>query len=107
MEEIVNAKIVGTMLGIEDHGIMTSFLFLEWPGSGIGFGGYSLGGNSAVLFIRTILEVVGVEKWEDLKGKYVRVDLGGLGQPAKGIGNILKDDWLYPKEFFSECEQAA
>lgn len=104
MSEIVNAKITGTMLGVEDHGIFSSYVYLEWDGGGVGFGGYVLGGPSGIDFIREILEVVGVEKWEDLKGKYVRVDTGGWGRPVTAIGNILKDKWLNPKEFFEKHE---
>lgn len=111
MEGIVNAKITGTSLGFEDHGIMTTFVHLEWEGSGVGFGGYGLdkwdekkkeriGTGVGLDFIKRILEVVGVESWEDLKGKYVRVDAGGWGSPVKGIGNILTEEWLYPEEFF-------
>ena len=97
-----NARIESTMLGIEDHGIFTSFVYLEWESAGIGFGGYVLGGQSGIDFIKEILDVVGVGKWEDLKGKYVRVETDGLGSPCNGIGNILKDKWIYPKEFFNE-----
>lgn len=105
MSEIHNAKITGTMLGIEGHGIFTSFVYLEWEGAGIGVGGYTLGGQPGIDFIKEILEVVGVDKWEDLKGKYCRVETGGLGAPAKGIGNILEDKWLNPKEFFKKYEK--
>jgi hypothetical protein len=101
VSEVINAKITGTMLGVEDHGIFTSFLYLEWEGGGVGIGGYVLGGESGIKFIERTLEVVGVEKWEDLEGEYVRVETEGLGRPVRGIGNIIKDDWLYPKEFFN------
>lgn len=37
-----NAKIKSTMLGFEDHGIMTCFLQLEQASSGQCFGGYRL-----------------------------------------------------------------
>lgn len=115
MSEIINAKITGTSLGFEDHGIMTCFVFLEWEGGGVGFGGFGLdewndkkkertGTGTGLDFIKAIMEVVGVEKWEDLEGKYVRVDSGGWGCQIKGIGNLLKDDWLYPEEFFKEEE---
>lgn len=72
-----NAKIKSTMLGYEDHGILTCFLMLEQDGSGQGFGGYRLDAphNKPSIFtdfwIKKILWVVGVDKWEDLKGKYV------------------------------------
>jgi hypothetical protein len=116
MSEIHNAKITGTMLGFEDHGIMTCFVYLEWDGGGVGFGGYALdewqgerGANGkrvgvaySLDFLKEIMEVVGVEKWEALEGKYIRVDSEGWGGKALGIGNLLKDKWFYPKEFFKE-----
>lgn len=106
MSEIHNAKITGTMLGIEDHGLFTSFIYLDWEGGGIGVGGYLLGGESGIKFIEETLKVVGVGKWEDLKGRYCRVETDGWGAPARGIGNILKDEWLYPKEFFAKFKEA-
>lgn len=104
MSEIHNALITGTMLGYEDHGIFTSFVYLEWDGGGIGVGGYVLGGKSGIEFIQEIMKVVGVDSWEKLKGKYCRVETGGLGSTATGIGNLLKEKWLYPKEFFKQYE---
>lgn len=113
MSEIHNALITGTMLGFEDHGIMSFFLYLEFDGGGVGFGGYALdeydkalekrvGVGISLDLIKEILEVVGVEKWEDLKGKHIRVDSEGWGGKALGIGNLMKDKWFYPKEFFDE-----
>lgn len=115
MSEVVNAKIIGTTLGIEDHGILTCQLHLEWPGAGISFGGYALdkwddkkkkriGVGIGLEFIQRVMEVVGVEKWEDIKGKYVRLDTEGWGGKALGIGNLLEEDWLYPGQFFIEKE---
>lgn len=104
MNEIRNAKITGTSLGFEGHGIMTCFLFLEWDGGGVGFGGYALENKDGITFIKATLGVVGVETWEELKGKYVRVEVGFGCRPSTGIGNLIKDEWLYPQEFFNECE---
>jgi hypothetical protein len=104
MSKIENAKITGTMLGIEGHGIMSSFIYLEFDGGGVGFGGYRLGGESGIAYIEEILNVVGVETWEQLKGKHVRVDSEGIGGKALGIGNIIKDKWLYHEEFFKRYE---
>lgn len=103
---IYNAKITGTMLGIEDHGMFTSYIYLEWDHGGVGFGGYVLGTSKqqtalAIPYLQRLMEVVGVEKWEDLKGKYVRVETGGPGTIATRIGNLIKDDWLDNKEFFN------
>lgn len=106
--EIENAKITGTMLGNEDHGIFTCYIYLEMDGSGCGFGGYALdtwdksqekrvGVGFGIDFITSVLETVGVEKWEDLKGKYVRVEGEGLGGRILRIGNITKNKWFDPK----------
>ena len=100
--EIKNAKIKSTMLGKEDHGIMSFMLYLDYGGSGQGFGGYSLGGNSYKI-IKRILEVVGVNSWEDLKGQVVRVK--AEHNKVHSIGNFLEDDWLNPKEFFDEIKR--
>ena len=107
--EIVNAKITGTMLGIEDHGIFTAYIFTEWAGSGCGFGGYSLGGDTpekasgyASAYIQRVLKTVGVEKWEDLKGKFIRVESEGLGGGIRRIGHIIEDKWFDPRELATE-----
>lgn len=42
--------------------------------------------------------VVGVSKWEDIKGRYVRVKQED--RLVVGIGNIIKDKWFEPREFF-------
>lgn len=107
--EIKNAQIKSTTLGIEDHGIMTFYLHLDYGGSGQGAGGYSLdewseiekkriGAPSGCELIRSILEIIGVEKWEDLPGQYIRVkaDYGKV----YAIGNMLNDNWLDFGAFF-------
>lgn len=114
--EMKNAKIVSTMLGREDHGIMTAFIHLDYGGSGQGFGGYGfdnpktpgdykagrIGTVYGCEFIRRVLEVVGVEKWEDLPGKYVRVvaDWGHVHR----IGHITDDKWFDPKALSDELK---
>lgn len=106
---IENAKITDTMLGIEDHGIMTCFIFCEFENGVCGFGGYSLDGKpvdgiekNTIKAIRQILEVVGVDTWEQLKGKNIRVEHSGLGGSITRIGNIIKDKWFSFKDYFDE-----
>lgn len=76
-----NARIGATHLGFEDHGIFTFSLTLEDGATGQGFGGYGLSyerdGERLVnplsgKIITEILRVVGVDRWEALKGCYVR-----------------------------------
>lgn len=110
MREIKNAQITGTMLGTEDHGIMTAFLYLDYGDSSQGFGGYGLDAynqkekkrishRTCGEFIMRVLETVGVEKWEDLKGKYIKAD--SSQEKVHGICNILDiEKWYYPEEEF-------
>jgi hypothetical protein len=113
---VENAKISGTMLGNEDHGIFTAMLYLDFGGSGQGFGGYGLDAwqqeesyrrditGAGTEFIKQILYIVGVDKWEDLKGKYVRVkrEDDNWSSPIIAIGNIIEDKWFTPKEWFKQ-----
>lgn len=114
--ETKNAKITGTMLGVEDHGILSFMLYLDYGGSGQGAGGYCLdtptkkpdgsfnrrvGTAAGMELIARILRVVGVEKWEDLPGQVIRVQ--ATQNKIRAIGHFLKDEpknWLNFEEFF-------
>ncbi len=98
-----NAKITSTMLGIEDHGIMTFRLHLDYGGGGQGFGGYGLSDNhKGIKVIKEVLRVVGVREWEDLPGKLIRVR--AESSKVHSIGNALDECWLDLSEFFAEEE---
>jgi hypothetical protein len=47
-----------------------------------------------------IMDVVGVHRWEDIKGKYIRIVDPGWGGIVDKIGNIIEDKWFSQKEFF-------
>lgn len=116
MGNIENARITSTMLGKEDHGIMTFDIFLDFGNGQCGFGGYALDGwddkkNKRVASgvglqaIIEILDVVGVSKWEELPGKYVRCESEGWGGRVLSIGNIIKDKWFNIGEFFKKSKE--
>jgi hypothetical protein len=111
--EIRNAIITNTMLGREDHGIMTFEICIEFGGSGCWVGGYALDefdrDIKARVFtakgleaISKILKVVGVDTWEELPNKYIRVKDNGWGSPIDEIGNPMEDEWFNLREFFSK-----
>lgn len=113
--EIENAKITGTMLGREDHGILTFELFLDFGGACCAFGGYALDmydistdkrivSAAGLQAISEILDCVGVEKWEDLTGKYIRCESEGWGGRVVAIGNIIEDKWFDIVDFFKKSE---
>ena len=102
-----NAVIESTMLGIEDHGIMTCFLYLDYGGTCQGFGGYSLdvfdknkdkriGTAWGTEFVRRVLETIEVDSWEKLKGKHCRV-VSDYGKVYR-VGHIIKDKWFDPEK---------
>jgi hypothetical protein len=94
------------MLGIEDHGILTYMIDLDYGGSGQGAGGYAMdtpvhedgkfkgrvGTSLLAEHLLRIFKVVGVNKWEDLPGKYIRVKATNSG--VQSIGHALKDTWF-------------
>mgnify|MGYP007100263266 FL=1 len=111
--KIKNAKIRSTMLGRENHGIMTFMIYISADGFGCGIGGYWLDEfNSATqtrVFraesmeaISKVLEVIGVDKWEDLPGKYIRFEDNGWGSKVTKIGNIIEEKWLNLEELFGK-----
>ena len=59
-------------------------------------------GCNAFEALTRIMDVVGVAKWEDIKGHYVRVKQED--RLVVGIGNIIEDKWFEPREFFKEVE---
>lgn len=109
---IKNAQITSTMLGREDHGNMTFHIFVKFDEhTTCGIGGYTLDMYSrkegrrvcppeSMELISEILRVVGVDTWEDLKGKYIRIEDEGWGKSIKKIGNIMKDEWIDIPKFF-------
>jgi len=112
--EIKNAVVTSTYLGIEDHGIMTCYLYLDYGGSGQGFGGYGfdspvkesgkfkgrVGTAFGCEFIRRVLTVLGVDKWENLPGTHLRVKAEQI--KIHEIGHILKDNWFSPEALARE-----
>lgn len=110
--EIKNARITETMLGREDHGILTFMIFVEFDGAGCGIGGYALDYYNKNLMKRVyspksmeciakILDTVGVDTWEELTGKYIRIEDAEWGGVINSIGNIIEDKWFNLKDFFS------
>lgn len=105
MSEIRNARIRKTFLGIEDHGLLTFTLDLDYGGSGQGFGQYVLGGEFGCKAIRAVLETVGVDRWEDLPGKHVRTDAEWTR--IHRLGHIIDERWLDLAELAAEKSEEA
>ena len=112
VEEIRNARIRETHLGPEERGGLVGHLMLDYgDGTVQGFGGYEIAPRGeeqrrisytfgADYILRT-LETVGVERWEDLPGKLVRVKVWEDGF-IRAIGHIIDDKWFDPTMLLAE-----
>lgn len=97
-DETGNAVISGTMLGKEGHGIPTFSLQLDMGGISQAFGNWDLRHASyGVDLLMRVIEVVGVEYWDQLKGKNVRYRRHNALIVA--IGHIVEDKWIAPEEW--------
>ena len=116
MENIQNAIITNTSITMKDFCCLTFWVYLEGSGWGVGLGGYCIGhgylgsddfsakSGLGLEAMMRIMNVVGVDTWEDLKGKYCRIETEGWGGRVLKIGNILKDEWFDVQKFFGEKE---
>lgn len=110
---IENAKITNVNLSMADHGVLTLELTLEGSGWSCVFGGRVIGKGyldakefigyaKGIEEIMQIMNVVGVERFNDMKGKYVRVETGEWGHSINKIGHIIKDKWFDYNEFYKD-----
>lgn len=108
-----NAVIEGAKLCIENGGILTAWLTLDYGGAGQGFGGFALALSKDFLhqdppregvfcgqFLLRVLQIAGVEEWSALPGRTIRADAEDT--KIHGIGHIVKNDWFYPAELAAQ-----
>lgn len=108
--EIKNAMIKSTSLSSDDHGVLSSWLHLDYGGVYQGFGGYALYlpkdfkhhkiVSAAGHFIWRVMEIASVTEWSKLPGRTLRVKLN-RGH-IHSIGHILNDDWFSPDDDFKD-----
>jgi hypothetical protein len=115
MIEVKNAVIEAASITIAERGFLDAWLTLDYGGSGQGFGGWTLYlpkswdhhrlESPAGHFIFRVMQIAGVERWEDLKGKTIRVKAEHSG--VRAIGHIVKDDWFCPSDDFAQLKKGA
>jgi hypothetical protein len=113
MIETKNAIIESASLSTGDRGFLDCWLTLDYGGSGQGFGGYVLYlpksyshhelKSVAGHFIFRVMEVAGVDSWDKLKGRTIRVKCEH--SKVHAIGHIVRDDWFNPSEDFAALKE--
>lgn len=110
---IENAQIKSVDLS-NDGGIFSISMELKGNGWGVIFGGRVIGksyddeisgSENGIEYILRIMDVVGVSRFNDMKGKYVRVALKRWGDSVEIIGNIIENKWFNQKAFFDEKKE--
>ena len=113
--DILNAKIENASITMADHGCLTWYLSLNGSGWGVNIGGYVIGhgylgakefkgSEKGTESLMRVMDTVGVENWEDLPGKYIRVCSEEWGSRITKFGNIIEDKWFDCRVFFSNKE---
>jgi len=108
-----NAKITNVSLSMADHGCLAFGLTLDGGAFCCVYGGYCLGHGylgakefdgspKGLERLMRIMDTVGVERWEDLKDKYIRFVDDGWGSTVTTIGHITENKWFNIKEFFEK-----
>lgn len=106
--KVKNAIIKDVKVMIEDHGLLSCYVTLDYDGSAQCFGGYELynphfkhvSKNKAGLWFFRLMEAVGVYNLDDLKGKAVRAYADN--NKIYALGHIVKDEWFNPQNEFEE-----
>lgn len=109
---IRNAKITNADLSMADYGCLTLDMTLEGYAWGCIYGGYVIGHGflgasefkgteSGTEYIMRVMDTVGVDKFNQLVGQYVRAAISN-DKRVHIIGNIIKDKWFDSKSFFED-----
>ena len=112
--EIKNALITYADLSMADHGLFTLRIGIQFDECvHTEIGGYVLGRGyvgasqfegspKGIEEIMRIMDVVGVDRFSELEGKYIRIVDEGWNKPIKKFGNIIKDKWFDYEEFYKK-----
>lgn len=110
---IEEMKISSVDLSMEEHGCLVLRMWLINTKKIVLFGNALLGkgylgadsfeGNElGTEYIMRIMDVVGVSSFNDMVGKYIRVE-ANWGDTVDKIGNVTEDKWFSQKEFFGKA----
>lgn len=115
---IENVLIDSVDLNGEDYGMLQFTMSLSGRhccvyGSGYGLGRFNPWNKGdefssyphGIEYIGRIMATVGATRFNDMKGKYIRMASKGLGSTVEIIGNIIDDKWFDRKSFFDDYRE--
>lgn len=114
MSIMKNAIIESVSLKIERGFVLSSYVHINDGDFNQGFGGYGLYLTASAKYhdkksyaghwIGRVLQMAGVDDWEELKGRSIRIKREDESFNAKiiAIGHIIKDEWFCPQEEFND-----
>jgi hypothetical protein len=97
MAGITNGIIKSVHLGFDSHGILTAMVTIGQLGGVVqGFGGWNLDakGYPVGAKIRELLKSIGVDSWDELVGRAIRVGRDKPFGKIESIGHIIEDRWF-------------
>lgn len=109
---ITNALLSATKLTIDP--CLNFTVWFEFDGCTQGFGGYKMDGDYSVIypkgvkysfcaeFIKQMIIVAGVDRWEDMVGEYCRIEYDYTR--IYRVGHIVDNIWCDPEEIRKRCE---
>ena len=114
--KIENVQISRVDLSMADYCVLTLEMPIVGNGWGCVYGGRVIGQGylgakefkgtpMGIEYIMRIMDIVGVEKFNEMSGKYIRVARTGWGDPIKIIGNLIKDRWFDADRFFENTKE--
>lgn len=88
------ARITSTFLGVEDHGIFTATIQVDYGGSAQGIGQYDLRGAGGSTWLMKFLAACGGGTWESLVGRTILVlkEHDGWNSRVVGVEPLPFDD---------------
>lgn len=91
--EIKNAKIKFSFLGVDEEGILTTYLGFDYRDN---YDWHTVKTNEIILLdislIKELLNALEVRSWEELPRKFARVKIENGKVIA--VGNLLEDKWV-------------
>lgn len=110
---IENAKVCSADFVMAGNGCMSLYLGLEGCVWNFSFGGYCLGHGyigsksfdgspKGMEYIMRIMDTIGVSRFSEIEGSYIRIAYRSLDDSIKIIGNIIEDKWFDSGEFFKK-----